>query len=68
MGPCRKCGCKSFLWNPVSGFQKLVSGGKASGNIKGVEFSYQTQPNMDNKTDQAAYRNCLCGHHYNYHS
>ena len=67
MGPCRKCGCKSFYWNPVSGFQKLVSGGKVSGNINGVEISYQTQANMDNKTDQAAYRNCFCGHHYNYH-
>ncbi len=28
MGACKKCGCKSFVWNPVSAGQKLGSGSK----------------------------------------
>jgi hypothetical protein len=24
-------------------------------------------PYQDNKSDQVAYRNCTCGHHWNYH-
>ena len=72
---CSKCACKKFVWNPVSAAQKLTSGMKgevkvdvkteivnASGNVSGQGMSYQ-----DNKSDQVAFRNCLCGHHYNYH-
>jgi hypothetical protein len=33
-----------------------------SGNV-----SAQGMPYQDNKSDQVAFRNCLCGHHYNYH-
>ena len=73
---CSKCACKKFAWNPVSAVQKLTSGMKGevkadvntgkvnvSGNV-----SAQGMPYQDNKSDQVAYRNCLCGHHYNYHS
>ena len=63
MVPCRKCGCKEYSWNFVSSVQKFVSGGKFSG----YGISYQAQEIMDNTSDQAAYRNCLCGHHKNYH-
>ena len=72
---CRKCGCKGFFWNPVSAGQKLFSGSK--GEVKGevktgkgnvsATVSTQGMPYQDNKSDQVAYRNCLCGHHYNYH-
>jgi hypothetical protein len=64
MGKCSKCGCSDFKWNAVSAAQKAVSG--ISGNVKGVNF--QTMPYQDNKSDQVAYKNCQCGHHYNYHS
>ena len=74
--PCRECGCKRFVPNPVSAIQKLVSGGDVtvggSVPVKGgaqVQASCRIagQPTIDNKSDQAAYRNCLCGHHWNYH-
>lgn len=63
MGPCRKCGCQSFRYNFVSATQKLFSG--FSFSFGGVSGS--TIPVQDNKSDQVAYRNCLCGHHFNYH-
>ena len=66
MGKCSKCGCKSFFWNPVSAAQKLMSG--SSANYNDGKVSYQTMPAQDNKSDQVAYKNCTCGHHYNYHS
>ena len=73
---CSKCGCKGFFWNPVSAAQKFTSGSKVEikGEVKtgkgsvGGSISTQAMPKQDNKSDQVAYRNCLCGHHYNYHS
>ncbi len=71
-GKCRKCGCTQYRWNPVSAAQKLVSGSSASvsvgGNGKGAQASISGLPLQDNKSDQTAYRNCLCGHHQNYHA
>ena len=72
---CSKCACKKFVWNPVSAGQKLFSGSKVevkgevktgNGNVSGT-VSTQGMPYQDNKSDQVAYRNCLCGHHKNYH-
>lgn len=72
---CSKCACKKFFINPVSAAQKFFSGTKAEvkgevktdkGNIGGT-INIQGMPYQDNKSDQVAYRNCLCGHHYNYH-
>lgn len=68
MGKCKKCGCTGFFWNPVSAAQKLASGTTASYSNNGATVNYQTMPNQDNKSDQVAYKNCTCGHHYNYHS
>lgn len=71
MPGCRKCGCQEFRWNPVSAGQKLFSGGSVSGTAgtpnASVSGTLQGQPVIDNKSDQAAYRNCMCGHHANYH-
>ena len=64
MSECRKCGCKEFKWNPVSAVQKLTSGMKYEKD----GFSAQGLPQQDNKSDQVAYRNCMCGHHRNYHA
>lgn len=74
--PCRKCGCQSFIWNPVSAAQKgwsgsspSVSGSANSKVVSGtINFQASTLPSQDNKSDQTAYRNCFCGHHYNYHT
>ncbi|CAF2072286.1 unnamed protein product, partial [Rotaria magnacalcarata] len=60
-------------WNPVSAAQKAWSGSSASGSVtlKGsvaVNVQPGVLPMQDNKSDQTAYRNCLCGHHYNYHT
>ena len=72
---CSKCACKKFIFNPVSAAQKLFSGTKVevkgeykgkSGSVGG-NVSAQGMPYQDNKSDQVACRNCLCGHHYNYH-
>ncbi len=71
-GKCRKCGCTEYKWNPVSSVQKLASGISASvsagGKIFGGQVSVSGLPLQDNKSDQTAYRNCLCGHHQNYHA
>jgi len=71
MGKCKKCGCKSFFWNPVSAAQKLFSGSETTVGYKGpqgqVESTFKGMPSQDNKSDQVAYKNCSCGHHYNYH-
>ena len=69
---CTKCGCNSFFWNPVSCAQKGTSGLEISADIpcKGgtsIKAGYKAMPLQDNKSDQVAFRNCLCGHHYNYH-
>ena len=68
MGKCKKCGCTGFFWNAVSAGQKIFSGSTAQYSNKGATINYQTMPAQDNKSDQVAYRNCTCGHHYNYHS
>ena len=68
MGKCSKCGCTGFFWNPVSAAQKFMSGSTGNYNDGKVSGSYQTMPSQDNKSDQVAYKNCTCGHHYNYHS
>ena len=73
---CTKCACKKFFWNPVSAAQKLGSGFKGSANVDvktekanvGINVSKEGMPYQDNKSDQVAYRNCLCGHHYNFHT
>jgi hypothetical protein len=71
-GKCRKCGCTAYQWNPVSAAQKLFSGSQVSvsGNVKSVNAQANASglPLQDNKSDQTAYRNCMCGHHANYHS
>ena len=71
MGKCKKCGCTSFFWNPASAAQKLLSGSEHQVKYKGpeVEFgsTFKGMSSQDNKSDQVAYRNCSCGHHYNYH-
>jgi hypothetical protein len=69
---CRKCGCKMFIWNPVSAYQKSTWGTTTdvSEDLQEgvhVDSHTETPPPQDNKSDQVAYRNCLCGHHYNYH-
>ena len=72
---CSKCGWKKFFYNPVSAVQKALSGFKVEikGEIKndkgsiGGTISNPGMPYQDNKSDQVAYRNCLCGHHYNFH-
>lgn len=69
---CRKCGCKSFFWNPVSAFQKGVSGSSLSATVPGprgssISAAAGTLPTQDNRSSQTAYRNCMCGHHQNYH-
>ena len=72
---CSKCACKKFCFNPVSAVQKIFSGTKVEvkgelkggkGNISG-SISNSGMPYQDNKSDQVALRNCLCGHHYNFH-
>ncbi len=68
MGKCKKCGCTGFMWNPVSALQKFNSGSTTTNTQDGTVKTTQSMPNQDNKSDQTAYRNCLCGHHYNYHS
>ncbi len=71
-GKCRKCGCTGYSWNPVSSVQKFVSGSNASVSASGKGISGQASisglPLQDNKSDQTAYRNCMCGHHKNYHA
>ena len=52
-GNCRKCGCTSFTWNPVSAARKL----RCEYNHDHNDSCYVTE----------ALRNCTCGHHYNYH-
>ena len=68
---CSKCACKKFIWNPVSAAQKFISGSKLEVKAEkgGINGTLKTEglPKQDNKSDQVAYRNCLCGHHYNYH-
>ena len=68
---CSKCACKKFIWNPVSADQKFISGSKLEVKAEkgGISGTLKTEglPKQDNKSDQVAYRNCLCGHHYNYH-
>lgn len=68
MGKCKKCGCTGFFWNPVSAVQKLASGTTGTYSSDGNTVNYQTMASQDNKSDQVAYKNCTCGHHYNYHS
>lgn len=65
---CSKCGCKSFSWNPVSAGQKLLSGINVNLNFGVVSGSLSTMSSQDNTSKQVAYKNCTCGHHYNYHS
>ena len=71
-GKCRKCGCQQYQWNPVSAVQKFFSGSQASVGFDGKVVSGRAGvnglPMQDNKSDQTAYRNCMCGHHQNYHS
>ena len=69
MGKCRKCGCTSFFWNPMSFGQKMMSGSNwdVSSPDQSVKGNVQFMKGQDNKSDQVAYRNCTCGHHYNYH-
>jgi hypothetical protein len=68
---CRKCGCTWFCPNPVSAIQKLYSGSEATLGYNGpagkVGVTIPGMPGQDNKSDQVAYRNCTCGHHWNYH-
>ncbi len=65
---CRKCGCTWFCPNPVSSAQKFISGMEANIGVKGkIGVSAQGMSYQDNKSDQVAYRNCTCGHHWNYH-
>jgi hypothetical protein len=71
-GKCHKCACTEYRWNLVSSAQKLFSGSNASvsadGKILSGQASISGLPLQDNKSDQTAYRNCLCGHHINYHA
>lgn len=71
MGKCKKCGCTGFFWNVVSAGQKWYSGTSSSVNLSykgvGIQGSVKGMSPQDNKSDQVAYRNCTCGHHYNYH-
>jgi hypothetical protein len=71
-GKCRKCGCTKYEWNPVSAVQKVASGFQISvsgdGKVISGQISASGLPLQDNKSDQTAYRNCMCGHHVNYHA
>lgn len=71
MGKCKKCGCKGYFWNPVSAAQKGLSGFSLSFEFKNKKLWGGGSPGFmayqDNKSDQVGYRNCTCGHHYNYH-
>jgi hypothetical protein len=71
-GKCRKCGCTKYEWNPVSAVQKVASGFQISvsgdGKVISGQISASGLPLQDNKSDQTAYRNCMCGHHANYHA
>lgn len=37
------------------------------GSAGQIASSFKAMPYQDNKSDQVAYKNCSCGHHYNYH-
>jgi hypothetical protein len=71
-GKCRKCACAQYRWNPVSSVQKFFSGSNitvsAGKNGVGAQASMNGLPLQDNRSSQTAYRNCLCGHHQNYHA
>ena len=50
-GGCLKCGCRNFVWNPVSALNKAV------GIFQGSGYNAEVD----------AYCNCTCGHHKNFH-
>ena len=67
-GGCRMCGCSKYKWNPVSAVQKAFSGTTADVNVAGSSLHAEGMSYQDNTSKQVAYRNCMCGHHENYHS
>lgn len=75
MGPCKKCKCSSFLWNPVSAAEALADriGRRLPTSeiqVTAVVVSAKTAvtgQSVDIHNSRDALRNCTCGHHYNYH-
>jgi len=76
MGKCCKCGCKKFVWNPVSAAEALrdrigrrVEKTEVQMSEDGTHATLKSYPsiNTDIHNSRDALRNCLCGHHYNYH-
>lgn len=57
--------CNDFHWDPASAARKATSDVTLNVGIGIISASKPISgPNDPNKD---AYRNCTCGHHYNYH-
>jgi hypothetical protein len=52
--------------NVVATAELTGKSGIMRGTVK-TTLEAQGMPYQDNKSDQVAYRNCTCGHHWNYH-
>ena len=68
---CKKCGCSKFSWNPASALAAFAN----RWGVRPEGFEFEVSPSSASfkgksvRVDETreAYRNCLCGHHYNYH-
>ena len=72
---CSKCGCSGFCWNPVSAVAKVFDKFKPSTVELEAGTTWKiadingkvTWVTSDDAPSANAYRNCTCGHHWNYH-
>lgn len=55
----------NYEWDPASAMRKLSSNVSISVNVGVAGISKQITGNYNPQTD--AYRNCVCGHHKNFH-